>query len=800
MKWRGVTSTDTGAINMSDNTASPKKFKSRSRTFALAREYVDRHVYGRFLFPIKPGKKFPPLIKNNLEDASNDPAQLRIWEAKFPGCNWGVAHRKSGLMVADIDVNKAKEKVGDVTYAELEEKFGWPETEMTITPSGGFHMVYEGWGDTPHIMALGENGIGRDVDSPNYSLIAGCMIDDVGEYVGNDVEAVKCPQWIYDTIKNSKSKSRIADAGETVVELDQQANIDLAIDFLKTDAVPAIEGQGGDFNTLKTAMYLKDLGISPQLAPELLNEYYNPRCEPPWDMDDLIKKVTNAYAYSSLSKVGGKTAEADFGDEPPEPSFSPIGKYNKKTGEYVLNPEKMELQKANREARKAEKATRGKKRAWDTQCAIIVKPPAFVDIERRTMLNKSSFDNRFGKIGGEDAHRKAIRSKWIARYHGVGFKPVDVRSFKVNGQSVFNLFQPHKIEELDGSPTIIIEHLRYLIPDVASRQHFVNWLAWLVKNPDKKLMHAVLLLGKKGTGKSAFGELMKVILGAHNCSEPSKKRVASEFNGWLANRLLVIIHELREKGARGLYDELKEYITQGTTSINLKGIEAHEVDNFAAFLTITNHDDALPMDDNERRYLVIRCADDPRFGKLTPASTEYYNRLFACIGTSDAPGDEARRFLTWLRARDISGYNGQGPAPETEAKADMVEAGQNGVERFVREKLEVGEWPLSGPIISPQDVLNELPFDMEKHLRTIGKVEAALREIGARPLKEYKQLRTKTGRKRLWARDGSEVKEITATMTHADVTATYDAMTAARARAEEQADAAEAVDEFADLM
>src|SRR5258705_13619423 len=181
--------------------------------------------------------------------------------------------------------------------------------------------------------------------------------------------------------------------------------------------------------------------------------------------------------------------------------------------------------------------------------------------------------------------------------------------------------------------------------DKLAREHLINWLACVVQYPDKKLMHAVLLLGNKRTGKSWFAELLKVILGAHNCSEPSKKRVASEFNGWLANKLLVIIHELREKGARGLYDELKEYITQGTTSINLKGIEAHEVDNFAAFLTITNHDDAIPIDDNERRYLVIRCADDPRFGKGTDASTAYYNRLFRCIGTSDEPGDEARKFL-----------------------------------------------------------------------------------------------------------------------------------------------------------
>jgi hypothetical protein len=37
-------------------------------------------------------------------------------------------------------------------------------------------------------------------------------------------------------------------------------------------------------------------------------------------MEDLEKKMAGAYSYANLSKVGGKTAEADFADDdPPEP-------------------------------------------------------------------------------------------------------------------------------------------------------------------------------------------------------------------------------------------------------------------------------------------------------------------------------------------------------------------------------------------------------------------------------------------------------------------------------------------------
>jgi hypothetical protein len=161
----------------------------RKRTLGLAVDYTDRHFSRRYIFPIKPGAKFPPLIKNNLADASNDPARLEAWEKEWPGCNWGVALAKSELMAADVDTNPKKNKVGQGTFDGLDLAYGWPATEMTMTPSGGWHMIYEGWADEnhpPHIMALGANGIGKDIDAPNYLLIPGCTFDDGTSYTTND--------------------------------------------------------------------------------------------------------------------------------------------------------------------------------------------------------------------------------------------------------------------------------------------------------------------------------------------------------------------------------------------------------------------------------------------------------------------------------------------------------------------------------------------------------------------------------------------------------------------------------------
>ena len=62
----------------------------------LALDYLDRHMYQRYIFPIRKGAKTPPCVADNLDgNCSNDPKRIAAWAERFKGCNWGVALRKS---------------------------------------------------------------------------------------------------------------------------------------------------------------------------------------------------------------------------------------------------------------------------------------------------------------------------------------------------------------------------------------------------------------------------------------------------------------------------------------------------------------------------------------------------------------------------------------------------------------------------------------------------------------------------------------------------------------------------------
>lgn len=272
-----------------------------------------------YLFPLAKLSKFPPLLKKNLSDnCSNDPKQLVAWDnGKTPegrsmkGCNWGIALRRSRLIVADVDVSKGKP--GRETYDLLDMLWTWPSTQRVRSPSGGYHCLYRG----QQVMKV--NGFGPAVDSPNYVVCPGMPVKDGGRYrYINALPRAEAPTWFYKLLAR-KEHLQVSNAAEVVVEYDQAHNIATAIDYLLHDAPLAVEGEGGEFRTMKTAMALRDLGISEEYALGLMLEHYNERCSGPWEYDELRQKVRNGFAYASMHTIGGLTAEADFAGQPIEP-------------------------------------------------------------------------------------------------------------------------------------------------------------------------------------------------------------------------------------------------------------------------------------------------------------------------------------------------------------------------------------------------------------------------------------------------------------------------------------------------
>ena len=104
-----------------------------------ALDYANR---GWRIVPIRPGEKRPALT-NWQNIASNDPDVITEWfTGPYADHGIGIATGPdTGIFVLDVDITDTK--AGDETLADLEHQYGrLPETLMSITGSGGWHLLY----------------------------------------------------------------------------------------------------------------------------------------------------------------------------------------------------------------------------------------------------------------------------------------------------------------------------------------------------------------------------------------------------------------------------------------------------------------------------------------------------------------------------------------------------------------------------------------------------------------------------------------------------------------------------------
>jgi hypothetical protein len=423
------------------------------------------------------------------------------------------------------------------------------------------------------------------------------------------------------------------------------------------------------------------------------------------------------------------------------------------------------------------------KKVWESDCAAITVPACFIHLPTGALLSDKSFAKKYGAMFSKkdgNAAGAANRSRQMERYDGLTFEPpenftdaikdeiteVVVGPRGLTRNRLYNQYRPNPMTPLrDQKPDIFINHLRYLIPDAKSRLMLADWMAHVVQHPGRKTQFAILLIGKEGTGKSWLADLLKAILGEHNVSTPRNKTLVRDFNGWLNKRVLGIVHEL--KGKIETSENLKDIITQSKVEVNLKGIEAHEIPNYINLFTISNHFDAIPVDDGSRRYLIIECASVPKGALPIPddkgkpyTRTDAMEKYYAALMESQPPGKpataETRRVLGWLLDRNlkrVGALNCLSIAPETEAKAKVVEAGRSSLASLMTRAYRAEAAPFS-KVFCPVDVVPVLVTEADEKImpaeQTSQNVARLCRELGCTPILDY-AVRVKNGRRHLWA-------------------------------------------------
>lgn len=362
---------------------------------------------------------------------------------------------------------------------------------------------------------------------------------------------------------------------------------------------------------------------------------------------------------------------------------------------------------------------------------FIVETEEFHHLATGLTLSKLSFDGLYRHLPevkrGSSASAQFLEDfkerKLIRRIYLPGSKEKIV--LLKGGLTGLNTWVDSDISPVAGDARLFVQHLHYLAGNDKDFNHLADMLAYIIQKPGRKLKSAIIIVGKQGTGKSYVGDVLRVLVGAHNCSVIETHELKSEYSAYMEDKVLVLIEEMMAIGRRDVLNNLKPKITQSTVTLRKKYANSRDIPNTVNFIAFTNHMDALPLDDDDRRYFVVGT-------DLPKKEGDYYDRLWSW--TEENYG----AILSWLLKRDLSRFNPNARPPVTAAKREMTHSSRPIVETEIARMIAEHERPFDQDLVVVRNVLSVLTVYLREANLTA--VQKGLKANGAKNLGQKKAL------------------------------------------------------------
>lgn len=360
---------------------------------------------------------------------------------------------------------------------------------------------------------------------------------------------------------------------------------------------------------------------------------------------------------------------------------------------------------------------------WLKEYVFAQAQDAFVSRKTGILLSKSAFDSSHGRDigdveGGLSPNKFATDVVKIPIIHDVMYYPEMHGGMQEtkwtqkegllgpeffyddSGLLRLNTFSPESIPKaaetlsnLDKKAISIVQDLFVvLFPNTKERNYVMDWLAHIVQHPTKRINYSLLIRGAHGSGKSTIGVLMREMLGAQNIGYVSNSVMNGRFTDWAEGHILKIVEEVYDKGDRySAVDKQKEFISNDRFQVEGKGVKPRDVVNTSSKLMFTNHINALPLDENQRRYLVVSTQaeshlDMERVYGSAKEREKFFSNVYRAI---ENHGPAIKK---WFMEWEISeGFNHKGHAPlDTNAFREMRDAANDGAGEFIADMIKGG--------------------------------------------------------------------------------------------------------------
>lgn len=229
----------------------------------------------------------------------------------------------------------------------------------------------------------------------------------------------------------------------------------------------------------------------------------------------------------------------------------------------------------------------------------------------------------------------------------------------------------------NGTCDKLLSTLQYLCSgEQNSRELFMwvlRWMAYPLQHPGAKMASAIILHGPQGTGKSAVFQSYAKIFGDYS-TILNQRGLEDKFNSdWADSKLFILAEEVVTRAEMWhIKNELKELVTGEWIRVNPKNIAAYRQRNQVNIVYLSNENQPLPIENDDRRHCVI----------WTPPQLEeeFYDALWLEIENGGIAA-----FYHYLLNLDLADFHPKKRPPMTQAKQNLINLSLPSESRFIAE-------------------------------------------------------------------------------------------------------------------
>lgn len=317
-----------------------------------------------------------------------------------------------------------------------------------------------------------------------------------------------------------------------------------------------------------------------------------------------------------------------------------------------------------------------------------------------------------GKVTTE-AWQAATRSTLftIPKADHIRFKPDLAQGSIITdalGRKGVNTYRPAIIDSRPGDITPFWRNMELILPNQSDREILFAYLAHVAKFPGYKIPWAPLIQSVQGVGKGLIKLIMTNAVGGPYAYFPKAKELiesGNTFNAWMRSRLFILVDEIRVDERLDMVEILKPMISEKEIEVQAKGIDQDMEDNPANWLFFSNWKDAIPINQNDRRFCINYSAIQSVYDlKVRGMNDAYFADLY---DWAENRGGAA--FVThWLLNYPINRGAIPMRAPTTTSTREAVTHSRGPVEKLLLDAIEDAMPGFRGGWVSSLAVANRL--------------------------------------------------------------------------------------------